>query len=61
MFLFITEISDSQATAQIASLEEDIQSAWDDTTTESSVDLTDGTASPNQITSSVPSLTPEEE
>ncbi|KYN19513.1 E3 ubiquitin-protein ligase MARCH5, partial [Trachymyrmex cornetzi] len=57
------EISDSQATAQIASLEEDSsQNAWDDVTDhELSVDITDGASSPNQITSSVPSLTPEED
>ncbi|XP_071566867.1 E3 ubiquitin-protein ligase MARCHF5 isoform X2 [Temnothorax nylanderi] len=57
------EVSDSQATAQIASLEDDSsQNAWDDITDhELSVDITDGASSPNQITSSVPSLTPEEE
>lgn len=58
---FITEISDSQATTQIASLEDISQNAWDDITDELSVDITDGASSPNQITSSVPSLTPEEE
>lgn len=63
MPLFPTEISDSQATAQVASLEEDSsQNAWDDITDhELSVDITDGASSPNQLTSSVPSLTPEEE
>ncbi|XP_071635918.1 E3 ubiquitin-protein ligase MARCHF5 isoform X3 [Temnothorax longispinosus] len=57
------EVSDSQATAQVASLEDDSsQNAWDDITDhELSVDITDGASSPNQITSSVPSLTPEEE
>jgi len=49
--------------AQVASLEEDnSQNVWDDITDhELSVDITDGASSPNQITSSVPSLTPEEE
>ncbi|XP_071635915.1 E3 ubiquitin-protein ligase MARCHF5 isoform X1 [Temnothorax longispinosus] len=62
-FFFITEVSDSQATAQVASLEDDSsQNAWDDITDhELSVDITDGASSPNQITSSVPSLTPEED
>lgn len=63
MSFFITDTSDSQAAAQVASLEEDSsQNAWDDITDhELSVDITDGASSPNQITSSVPSLTPEEE
>ncbi|XP_077257996.1 E3 ubiquitin-protein ligase MARCHF5 isoform X2 [Temnothorax americanus] len=57
------EVSDSRAVAQVASLEDDSsQNAWDDVTDhELSVDITDGASSPNQITSSVPSLTPEEE
>ncbi|KAG5317926.1 MARH5 ligase, partial [Acromyrmex heyeri] len=58
------EISDSQATAQIASLEEDSsQNAWDVTDYDLSVGpiFTDEASSPNQITSSVPSLTPEED
>lgn len=47
----------------MASLEdESSQNVWDDLTDqELSADITDGASSPNQITSSVPSLTPEEE
>lgn len=42
--------------------EESFQNAWDDVTDqELSVDITDGASSPNQRTSSVPSLTSEEE
>lgn len=62
-FCFIADISDSQV-ARMASLEdESSQNAWDDATDqELTADMTDGASSPNQITSSsVPSLTPEEE
>lgn len=57
------DISDSQV-ARMASLEdESSQNAWDDATDqELTADMTDGASSPNQITSSsVPSLTPEED
>lgn len=62
LFFFIAEVSDPQV-GRMASLEdESSQNAWDDATDqELSVDITDGASSPNQITSSVPSLTPEEE
>jgi len=59
---FIADVSDPQV-ARMASLEdESSQNAWDDATDqELTADMTDGASSPNQITSSVPSLTPEEE
>lgn len=62
LFFFLAEVSDPQV-ARMASLEDEgSQNAWDDLTDqELSADITDGASSPNQITSSVPSLTPEEE
>lgn len=56
------EVSDPQV-ARMASMEdESSQTAWDDgTDQELSADITDGAFSPNQITSSVPSLTSEED
>ncbi|CAL1679581.1 unnamed protein product [Lasius platythorax] len=56
------EVSDPQVGRMALLEDESSQNAWDDATDqELSVDITDGASSPNQITSSVPSLTPEED